>query len=59
MDFARKSVLILRLLGGLLGFEGEVSHGTDEVAETEITLWGVGGFIYRGLRIGTCAACAR
>lgn len=28
--FARKSALILRLLGGLLGFEGEVSRGTDE-----------------------------
>ena len=59
MLFARKSALILRLLGGLLGFEGEVGHGADEVVEAEETLRSVGGLVNWSLRIGTCAACAR
>lgn len=58
MLFARKSALILRLLGGLLGFEGEVGHGADEIVQAEITLRGLGCLVYRSLRVGTCAACA-
>ena len=59
MLFARKSALILRLLGGLLGFEGEVGHGADEVVEAEETLRGVGVLVDRCLRVRTRAACAR
>ena len=55
--FARKSVLFLRLLGGLFGFEGLVDHGANEVVQAEITLGRVGVFVYRSLRVGTCAAC--
>ena len=56
VDFLQKTVLICQLLGVLLCFEGLVDHGTDEVVEAEITLWGVGGFVYRGLRVWMCAA---
>ena len=55
--FVRKSALILRLLGGLFGFEGEVRHGADEVVQAEITLGRVGVLVYRSLRVRTCAAC--
>ena len=58
MYFVCNFALILRLFGGLFGFEGEVRHGTDEVIKAEITLWGVGSFVYRCLRIWTSAACA-
>ena len=59
MLFARKSALILRLLGGLLGFEGEVGHGADEVVQAEITLQLFGVLVDRCLRVRTRAACAR
>ena len=49
--------LFLRLLGGLFGFEGLIDHGADEVVQAEITLWSMGGLVYRGLRVGTRAAC--
>ena len=56
MLFARKSALILRLLAGLLGFEGEVGHGADEIVQAEITLRIFGVLVDRCLRVGTCAA---
>ena len=54
--FLRKYSLFLRLLGVLLCFEGLIDHGADEVVEAEISLRCVGGFVYRGLRVGTGAA---
>ena len=59
MFFARNYALILRLLGGLLGFEGQIGHGADEVVQAEITLRFLGVLVNRSLRVGTCAACAR
>ena len=56
MIFLRKPVLICRLLSSLLGFEGLIDHGADEVVEAEIAFRGVGGLVYWGLRIGACAA---
>gem|GEM_PF-5942330 len=41
------------------GFDGLIDHGADEVVEAKIVLRGVGGFVYRGLRIGTGAASGR
>ena len=43
-------------MGCLFGFEGLIDHGADEVVEAEITLRGVGGLVYRGLRVWTGAA---
>lgn len=51
--------LICRLLGGLIGFEGLVDHGADEIVEAEITLRGVGGLVNWSLWVGTCTARAR
>ena len=56
MDFAQKSALFQRLLGGLFGFEGLIDHGADEVVQAEITLGRVGVLVYRSLWIGTCVA---
>ena len=56
VQFKWISVLICLLLGGLLRFEGLIDHGADKVVEAEITLRGVGGFVYRGLRVGTRTA---
>ena len=39
-------------MGILLCFEGLIDHGADEVVQTEITLQGVGGFVYRGFLFG-------
>lgn len=43
----------------LISSEGLINHGTDEVVEAEITLRGVGGLVYWGLRVGTGAARGR
>ena len=40
----------------MLGFEGLIDHGADEVVKAEITFLGVGDFVNRGLRVGTGAA---
>ena len=56
VDFLWIYILICRLLGRLFGFEGLIDHGADEVVKAEIALRGVGGFVYRGLRVGTGAA---
>ena len=58
MYFVWIFALILRLLGGLFGFEGLIDHGADEVVQAEITLGRVGVLVYRSLLVGTCAACA-
>ena len=40
--FVQNLALICRLLGGLIGFEGLIDHGADEIVEAEITLRGKG-----------------
>ena len=55
--FVQNLALICRLLGGLIGFEGLIDHGADEIVEAEITLRGVGGLVNWSLWVGTCTAC--
>ena len=43
----------------LISSVGLIDHGADEVVEAEITLRGVGGLVYRSLRVGTGAASRR
>ena len=52
-------MLICRLLWSLFGFEGLVEHGAYEVVQAGITLRAAGGLVYRGLRVGSCAAGGR
>ena len=52
-------MLICRLLWSLFGFEGLIDHGAYEVVQAGITLRAAGVLVYRGLRVGTCAAGGR
>lgn len=52
-------MLICWLLWSLFGFEGLIDHGAYEVVQAGITLRAACGFVYRGLRVGTCAAGGR
>ena len=56
MYFVPLYALICLLWGGLFGFEGLIDHGADEIIQAEITLRGMCGFVYRGLRVWTRTA---
>ena len=57
LHFVQNLALICRLLGGLIGFEGLINYGADEIVEAEITLRGVGELVYWCFRVGMCTAC--
>ena len=52
-------MLICWLLWSLFGFEGLIDHGAYEVVQAGIPLRAACGFVYRGLRVGSCAAGGR